>query len=181
MVTIFVEGTAEQNLLGRLLADLPAAVNVRVVAAGNADDARPRARKELLFHQRPTLLVIDADSVDADRVEQQQRELEAYLAWGGNGLPYQVVQFVPTMEAVFFDAPDVLEHLVGRKVDELMLAAGEIAPKAVLQRIGVPDVEARLDRLTADDIRKLRGHPAIAAIREFVQAHAEPEPLRRSA
>lgn len=181
MVTIFVEGTAEQNLLGRLIADLPAAANVRLIAAGNADDARPRARKELLFHQRPALLVIDADSVDADRVEQQQRELEAYLAWGGNGVPYEVVQFVPTMEAVFFGAPDVLEHLVGRKVDELMLAAGEVAPRAVLERIGVPDVQACLEKLTEDDIRKLRTHPAIASIREFVQAHAEPEPLRRSA
>lgn len=181
MVTIFVEGPAEQTLLERLLADLPAAANVRVVAAGSADDARPRTRKELLVHQRPALLVIDADSVDSDRVEQQQRELEAYLAWGGNGVPYEVVQFVPTMEALFFDAPDVLEHLVGRKVDELMLAAGEIAPKAVLQRIGVANVQDRFGHLTEDDIRTLRVHPTIAVIREFVQTHAEPEPLRRTA
>jgi len=181
MVTVFVEGPVEESLLTQLLADLPAAGRVRIVAAGGRDDARPRARKELLVQQRPVILVIDADSIDRDIIGEQQRDLEDYFAWGAGGVPYRVLQFVPTVEAIFFDRPEVLEHLLGRKPDDIMLAAGEIAPKAVLQRMGITDLRDRVRALSDADLQMLRTHPSIAAIREFVEENTESTLLRKSA
>ena len=116
---------------------------------------------------------------------QQQADLEGYFRLTFNGVPLQVVHFVPTVEVIFFERPCVLEHLLGRKLEPAVQVAGEIAPRAVLDRM-LPELAGenlmrRIDELTADDLRELRNHPTVAAIREFVEVNAEPTLLRRSA
>jgi hypothetical protein len=185
MITIVTESPRHERLLKLLLSDLMHDHPVEVIDDGDRDSARPLARQVSLLSRRPVALVIDADTVDASRVAQQQSELEWYFSLTFNGLPLQVVQFVPTIEAIFFERPRILERLLGRKLEPAVRVAGEIAPRAVLDRmlpeLGGENLMRRIDELTADDLRELRSHPTVAAIREFVAANAEPTLLRRSA
>lgn len=185
MITVVTEGPFHERLLKLLLADLAAPCGVQVISGGNRDAARPLARQESLQTRQPVVFVIDADTEDAGRVAQQQRDLDYYFSWGGNGQAIRVVQFVPTIEIIFFERPRVLERLIGRRLDQAMMVAGEIAPKAVLDRavpaLGERKLGDRLNELTLDDLHELRTHPTVASIRYFVEAHAGPAPLRRSA
>jgi hypothetical protein len=185
MITVVTEGPFHERLLTLLLADVAGRCSVQVIAGGNRDAARPLARQESLQTRQPVAFVIDADTEDAGRVTQQQRDLDYYFAWGGNGQAILVVQFVPSIEIIFFERPRVLERLIGRRLDPAVMVAGEIAPRAVLDRampeLGERKLADRLHELTPDDLRELRTHPAVASIRHFVEAHAEPAPLRRSA
>lgn len=185
MITIATVSDCHERMLSLLLADLLGGGDVRIIGYDGEDHARPVARQLLMFRGQPVVFAIDAGTVDEQRVAQHQRDLDDYFAWGAGGSPFQVVQFVPTIEVIFFDRPAVLERLIGRKLEPVLKIAGEVAPRAVLER-GVPELVEqkladRLDELTPKDLRELRKHPAIASIREFVQAHAEPAPLRRSA
>jgi hypothetical protein len=181
MSIVVTEGLLHQRLLDLLLSDVAERYPVQVIAGGSADAARPLARRESLLGQQPVVLAIDAGSVDAGHVGAQQRDLEFYFSWGANGLPLKVVQFVPGIEVIFFQRPQVLERLLGRKLDPALMIAGEVAPRALLERLGHGNLEDRLGELTPADLYQLRGHPAIAAIREFVVANAEPALARRSA
>jgi len=185
MITVATVSPFHERLLSLLLADVMSGGGVRLLGYDGEDAARPVARQLLMLRRQPVVFAIDSDTVDTGRVAQHQRDLDDYFAWGAGGLPFQVVQFVPTLEVIFFDRPAVLERLIGRKLEPVLKIAGEIAPRAVLER-GVPELAERklvdrLDQLTPKDLRALRTHPSIAAIREFVQANAESEPLRRTA
>jgi hypothetical protein len=182
MSVVVTEGAFHRRVLDLLLADLADGYDLRVSAASTADAARPLAKRESVVDRQPVVLAVDAGGVDPDRVAAQQADLEFYFSLHSNGLPVSVVQFVPAIEAIFFERPQVLERLLGRKLDEALMIAGEIAPRAVLERLGYHGtLEDRLDALTYGDLCQLRGHPSIAAIREFVVANAEPTLARRYA
>lgn len=185
MITVVTESLRHARLLNLLLSDLMQDHAVEVIDDGHPDSARPLARQISLLRQRPVALVIDAGTVDADRVAQQQADLEGYFRLTYNGLPLQVVHFVPTVEVIFFERPCVLERLLGRKLEPAVQVAGEIAPRAVLDRIlpelGGENLMRRIEDLTHNDLRELRSHPTVAMIRRFVEENAEPVPLRRSA
>ncbi len=185
MITIVTESPSHARILRVLLSDVMQQHAVEVIDGGSRDSARPLARAKSILGQRPVLFAIDADTVDANRVAQQKVDLDFYFRLSSNGLPLQVVQFVPAIEAMFFERPRVLERLLGRKPDPAVVVAGEIAPRAVLDRmlpeLGGENLMRRIEEFTNDDLRELRSHPTIAAIREFVEANAEPTLLRRSA
>lgn len=185
MITIVTESPRHERLLNLLLSDLMQDHAVEVIDDRHRDSARPLARQISLLGRRPVALVIDADTVDANHVARQQADLEGYFRLTWNGLPLQVVQFVPAIEVILFERPRVLERLLGRKLEPVVLVAGEIAPRAVLDRIlpevGGENLMRRIEELTGDDLRELRNHPTVAAIRAFVEENAEPTLLRRSA
>ena len=49
---------------------------------GGRDAARPMARKFLLQYGEPIALLLDSDTTDVERAQQQQRDLEDYLRYG---------------------------------------------------------------------------------------------------
>jgi hypothetical protein len=185
MITVVTEGPFHERLLTLLLSDLADACEVRVIEGGSRDGARPLARQIMILQRHAVVYAIDADTVDRDCASEQQRTLEWYFGLPANEQFARVVQFVPTIEAIFFERPRILERLLGRKLEPAVRVAGEIAPRAVLDRIlpevGGENLMRRIDELTGDELRELRSHPTIATIREFVEANAEPTLLRRSA
>lgn len=182
MSVIVTEGPFHKRVLNLLLADLMDGYAFRVIASTGADAARPLAKRESVVDRHPVVLAIDAGSVDRQRVAAQQGDLEFYFTLNSVGLPVSVVQFVPTIEGIFFERPQVLERLLGRKLEEPLMIAGEVAPRAVLERLGYYGMLVdRLDDLSYAEICQLRSHPSIAAIRDFVVANAEPALARRSA
>src|SRR3954465_848280 len=128
MITVFVEGPSDQVLLSRLVSDLGQEEEIRLVASGGRDAARPLARKQLLVARDPVALVIDSDTTDSMRVAQQQRDLEDYLRWGAQGVGFAVIQFVPEIEVIFFQKPAVLRRALGQELDGSAVIAGKFAP-----------------------------------------------------
>jgi hypothetical protein len=185
MVSIFVESDADKALLERLLADLVDRRACRIVARGGRDDARPSARTEMLVAGNPTVLVLNADTTEPDRVALQQRELEWYLAWPGSGVPFEVLAFAPSAEALFFRLPAVLRHVVDVPLNEYIALAGEVAPRKVLERLiakrGIADYESFLRLLTDEDVCRLRKTREIRTLRRFVEQNAVRGALRKSA
>jgi hypothetical protein len=129
MIHVVTEGPFDQRLIEVALADLASTGSFGVESYGGRDSGRPVARKHLLRHKDPIVFVIDADTSDPRKVQQQQRDLEDYFAWGGHGLPFRVITFVPEMEIVFFQQTAFLERLLGRSLEPAIKVAGRIAPK----------------------------------------------------
>lgn len=172
MVHIVVEGPFDQQLIERLLTDLPSRGQYVLHSVGGRDAARPLARRYLIVNREPVAFVIDADVKDEQRVRQQQRDFEDYFLWGGQGIPFEVIQFVPEIEAIFFEQPGPLERLLGRPLDEQTSFAGRFAPKEMLRRLGpelsIAEPEQLLSILTEGDLQLLRKQKDIARLRRFV-------------
>jgi hypothetical protein len=180
MTTIFVEGASDRELISRLLRDVAEVGAFRVVAANGRDAARPLARKQLLISRSPVALVTDSDTTDRGRIEEQQEDLEDYLRWVSQGVPFAVIQFVPQIEAVFFRCPRILERISGERLDANALAAAVCAPAAVLQNLfghRADLIAAILPHLTEEDVAALRTHGSVRKLRQFVRNSAvEPVP-----
>ena len=181
MITVMTVSAYHERLLSLVLSDVLDGIEARVISQEDEDAARPLARQLLMFKRQPLIFAIDAGTVDGGRVGAHQRELEAYFDWGATGLPFQVVQFVPEIETIFFQRPQVLERLRGRPVPAWLRTAGVGAPRALLVGLHNGRFDQRLEELTYAELCQLRSHPSIAAIREFVVANAEPALARRSA
>jgi hypothetical protein len=173
MITVFVEGRSDEVVLSRLLSDLVPEEDIRLVASGGRDAARPLARKQLLVTRNPVALVIDSDTTDSMRVAQQQRDLEDYLRWGAQGVGFAVIQFVPEIEVIFFQGAAVLSRALGRDLDASTVIAGKFAPAAMLKQLmaqaGVDSLASLVARLDESDLAELRTVEPIAALRNFLQ------------
>lgn len=171
MITIFVEGPTDELLLSRLLDDLGGLL--RIVVTGGRDAARPLARKQLLVAKEPVALVIDSDTTDPMRIAQQQRDLEDYLRFGAQGVPFAVIQFVPEAEGILFQNPAVLRNALGREPDESALVAGKFAPRAMVKQLmarnGNDDFASVVARLGEADLREIRRLEPVATLRKFIQ------------
>lgn len=179
MLHILVEGSFDRELVKRLLADLDQSYNFRVQTVQGRNAGRPIARKCLLIHREPIVFIIDADTSDAHEVQQYQRDLEDYLSWGGHGVNYKVIQFVPELEVIFFEKPGPLERLLGHPLDEHQKVAGRFAPREVLKglhkELGIVDRADIPNNLKQDDLNEFRSHTTITELREFVKSNAHSE------
>ncbi len=172
---VLVEGPLDQKILELLLGDLAANHPLRLANAGGHNAARPLARKHMVIHHEPVALVLDADTQDESRVRAQQRELEDYLRWGASGVPFCVLQFVPAIEVIFFECPEPLERILGRRLPEETKVAGRFAPRQLLESLAGSSFQNTSDllkRLDENDLQKLRSHATIESLREFVQNQA---------
>lgn len=166
---IVVEGQTDRAVLAVLLDDLRPGAQFEIVAAGGADYARPLARTYLLTRREAVALVVDADTSDARSAAAQRRDLTDYLAWGSGAAPYMVVQFVPEIESIFFAVPGLLEGIMGKPVDQLVLIAGREAPKKVLSLLLPSHTPARLVAEASEaQLLALRQLPVIAELRKFI-------------
>lgn len=172
MLHIFVESPFDKQLLDRLLEDLPTPHQFLVHASNGRDAARPVARKYLLVYREPVVFVFDADNRDEAYVRRQQRDYEDYLRWGGHGIPFKVVQFVPELAVIFFEQPGPLERLLGHALDVQSKVAGRFAPMEILRdfcsELTMRSPSDLVTRLSENDLRDLRSGKTIADLRDFV-------------
>ena len=106
-------------------------------------------------------------------------------------IPFAVVLMVPSIEAIFFMAPQLLERAFGKPISPELLEEGRRQPKQVLHRlyegidaanlnlpehlkeaasagISVMPVERCRQHLTPDDLEVLRKHPAVQELNAFL-------------
>jgi hypothetical protein len=168
--SILVEGSFGLRFLNLVLADLDETYSFKVEGRKSQDAVRPWARKKLVTTRDPVALVVNSDTNDETRIRQQRRELEYYLDWVAGPTPYKVIQFVPAMEAVLFQTPDVLQKIaIGRPLHREVATAGRYAPRQILDAMGLGQDQI-LKALDASDFERLRKHKHVRELREFIQS-----------
>lgn len=168
-VLVVTEGASDAAVLKVLLRTLP--VPSEVVSANGRSSALSLARTLAGIRQTPTVLVIDADSTDPEAVEERRRFLRESLSQVAPPEMWRVIILVPELEIVFFDAPEVLAKLIGRKPTPSQLRDARYRPKEVLVSLfGLqPPYVKRIERILRGlDPSQLWRNPALAELKSFV-------------
>jgi hypothetical protein len=170
---IVCEGLSEVHLLRKLMGrELTG--DMKFYASQGRSSLVSLARNLIVHEGGPVFLVMDADSTNAHVRE----ELEAITtvamhgaASGGTFLAipglFKLFMFVPEIEAVFFEAPEVLERVTGKPISQDVVEGGLKAPAATLAKltgnskpVAVDLLSAKLDEKALDMLRK--GKQALA-------------------
>src|SRR5205807_422759 len=139
---IVVEGRTDAQLIRAILGG-EVAKKTRIYAAQGRASLETIARNVLFHEGGPVLLVMDSDTLNP----QLTAELESFslaamrgpvtsgiqpaVTMNSEPPPFRVFTFVPEIEAVFFEAPRVLDRLLGKKPPEEKIKEGHLVPKQV--------------------------------------------------
>ena len=158
-------------LLRKILADL-VDLNLRFHVADGKNAAHSLTRTlQVQFHE-PVALILDADTYDSAAVEEAKATYEAYLRLTSQGLPFSVVLMVPSIEIIFFKAPEVIESTINKHLTERDLAASAYAPRLVLEsclKDNNININHFIANLNEQQLYLLRTVAPIAELRNFLQ------------
>jgi hypothetical protein len=137
---IVVEGRTDAQII-RAIVGKDLAGSLRFFASGGRTSLATMGRNILVHEGGPVLVVMDADTTN-QRLVDDQKSL-TYLAMSGvaptgySGLSdrVKVFAFVPEIEVIFFEVPQVLESILGKPVSEEQVQEGVLTPKTALAKI----------------------------------------------
>jgi hypothetical protein len=171
------EGAVDAQLLKRILPE-EILYNLEIVAAGGLSSAKSMARSLVVRRQAPVAIVINADSIALDQVEERRRTTEDIVKGVASNTPVKVILAVPTIEAIFFQdiallsrilgcnpSPGILDLAVGEPLQALMQLIAQLHPHLNQSQL--------IEQLTMDDLFILRKTPLIQEIIQFFQSVRE--------
>jgi hypothetical protein len=179
-VYIFVEGPTDAEFLRRIL---PAEVlsGAEIVPAGGSAGIPSLARTVLVRRKKPVVVIMDADSLDPDSVEERKESTAELIQAADASVPVKVIAVVPEIEAWFFAAPEAIARILGEPVPSELVSRGKRDPKGVLHHLAeknhkVWDASQAIRLLSDDDINRMRAlpemHELIAFLTKMHQAAA---------
>ncbi|MGL4554457.1 MAG: DUF4276 family protein [Gemmataceae bacterium] len=173
-IYLFVEGQTDAAFLRRVL-PAEATQGVEFVVAGGRSRIRSLARSYLVQRRIPVAVLMDADSVKPEVVEERRAETEELIRMAAGGVPVKVVVAVPEIEAWFFAAPEVIERVMGEPVPAEWVYFGARDPKGVLEQLSQRaeakwDITQAIASLTPHDIDRIRAVRAVHELTEFLTA-----------
>jgi hypothetical protein len=178
MITYMIcEGSVDAQLLKTLLpANLLA--DVGVVAGGRVSAVESLARSLVVRRRVPVVIVVDADSVVPELVQQRRKDIEETVESVSINTPVKVVMAVPEIEIIFFQDVSLLSRLLGYTPLQNLLDRAVFQPKQVLDELiarsnQIQDISQLLDRLTDEDIEILRSSSVMQEIMNFLQSVRE--------
>lgn len=176
---IVVEGKTDVLIL-RVLLHNELTNGMRFFAGQGRESLVTLARNLLVHEGEPVLLVMDIATAEVQSRDEMVAETLRALSTVGAPSMFQVFTFVPEIEIVFFEAPDVLQRVLGTTLPQPALEEARLKPKSVLHGLldeaKIPNLEALLRKLDEEAIEALsRGEQAVAlkeAVRVFRRALA---------
>ena len=133
-LTIVVERVVDTRLLRKLLS--PKNPKKYRFSAGQGRVGLPTiARNLVVIELAPTLVVMDADTTDLAKAEDTRLLTKSVIAHVSGDVPMEVFAFVPTIEAIFFEAPDALASILGRDLAPTEIQSGKASPRATLHSL----------------------------------------------
>ncbi len=173
-LNVVVEGPTDariiRTVLGRALAE-----KLRFYAAQGRASLATVGRNLLVHEGGPVLLVWDADTLNPRLSEEMRAMTRAALGGVAPGGLFEVFTFIPEIEVIFFEAPQALESVLGRKIAKEELREGQLVPRATLGRL-LPNEKAGGDCQRLLDGMDARAADALArgkqarALREAVES-----------
>src|SRR5262249_35885795 len=153
---IIVEGPADAQIVRAILGE-DLAKQARFFASQGRVSLATIGRNVLVHEGGPVLLVMDSETLDpqlAAELQALNRVAMSGAITSGAQIPvltaapasqFNVFTFVPEIEAVFFDAPQVLARLLGKAPPEEKLKEGRLVPKQTLSELLKNNARAHVD------------------------------------
>jgi hypothetical protein len=170
-VYILVEGSADAEFLQRLL---PPEVlkDAEIVVAGGSSGIPSLAHTLLVRRKKPIAVVMDADSIDSDMIDERQTGTEDRAA--DASVPVKVIVAVPEIEAWFFAAPEAIERVLGEPVPNELIALGKRDPRGVLLQLAEKsktkwDSRRAVGLLDDHDVERIRALPEVSELSSFLK------------
>jgi predicted ATP-dependent endonuclease of OLD family len=174
---IVCEGALDQQLLQRILPG-EFLSTVGIVAAGSLSSVKSMARSLVVRRQIPVAIVVDADTVNADQVEERRREIKEIVESVAVNTPVEVILAVPAIETIFFQDPLLLSHLLGNTPSQEILSLAVYQPKQALTQLISQSNQCQsesqlVEQLTFEDLEILRKTPVFQEMSQFLQSLRE--------
>jgi len=176
---IVCEGPSDAQLLKTVL---PKKLlnDVQVVAAGGISAVKSLARSLVVRRQVPMIIVVDADSVVQELIQERLKSFEEIVGGVAANTPVKVVLAVPEMEAIFFQDASFLSRLLGYIPPQNLLDLAVFQPKKALEQLLSQSEKNNhlspleiLARLSNEDTEILRKAPFIQEIINFLESVRE--------
>ena len=174
-IHVVTEGPMDEALLAFLLRRAASGRGVEIISRSGRgrSEAESLASSILAGLREPVVLVVDADSRDARRIEEQRRDFADLLGMHAPGSMWRVVLMVPEIEALLFRDPGLVREALDVELDERLLYRAKYEPRAVLKELlaeaGV-SYQDLLMRLEEADLSVLLDAPEIRQIMDFSAA-----------
>lgn len=172
---VVTEGPSDASLLRALLnPEFSEEEGLLVTSGGGRSGADSLARSILVARGKPVALVVDSDTNDSNRIQENQQFLEFLLGQFGRRSEWEVILIIPEIETLYFEDKSTLETLTGVKATPEQLLRGKYEPKKVLKEMlpNDPDYLQKLaNKAQQLDLQPLRDTAPIRKLREFVARH----------
>jgi hypothetical protein len=151
---IIVEGATDARIIRAILGE---ALSKKVrIFAGQGRASLATVGRNVLFHEGgPVLIVMDSDTLDPQLTAELQSMARMAMSvpitsgvqlpvpTSGESPQFNVFTFVPEIEAVFFEAPQSLERMLGKMPSAEKVKDGRRIPKQTLAELLGETDEAR--------------------------------------
>lgn len=128
---IVVEGRSDATILRALLGN---ALSRKIsFFAGQGRVSLASVGRNILVHEGgPLLLVMDSDTLNPHLTEERQALASVALSRVAHAGQFKVFMFVPEIEVIVFEAPQVLARILKQPVAEDIIEKGLTVPKETL-------------------------------------------------
>lgn len=172
-VYIFVEGPTDAEFLRRILPP-ELLKDAEIVPSGGSAGIPSLASSILVRRRKPVAVVMDADSLQPDVIEERRDSVEELIRVACASLPVKVIAIVPEIEAWLFAAPEAIARVLGQPVPGDLVILGKRDPQGVLQLLAEKnnakwDTRRALAMLDAQDIDRIRALPEVSELSTFLK------------
>jgi hypothetical protein len=174
---IVCEGELDATLLQHVLPE-PLLNNVGIVAAGSLSSAKSMARSLVVRRQVPVAIVVDAETVNPDQVEERRREVKEIVESVAPNTAVEVILAVPAIEAIFFQDSSLLPRLLSSVLSQEILSLAVYQPQQALTQLMTQSKKRQneswmIEQLADEDLEILRKASVIKEIIQFLQSVQE--------
>jgi hypothetical protein len=175
---IVLEGESNLAFLKALLPDEIQTVTEFVIVGGRSNISSI-ARTVLVKHREPVAVVLNADTLDPATIWEKQVTTEQLLRAVSGGTRFKLILCIPALEAVFFNAPEILERIFPKWPILMNPMYYSKLPKEALADLftnggGPTTLSEFLDALTEEDAEHLRATGPIRELINFVSEVTNP-------
>jgi hypothetical protein len=178
MTTYLVcEGADDAELLKRVLPEQLLS-HIEVIPAGGLYAIKSLARSLIVRRQAPVVIVIDADVITPEQVEERRKDTEEILESVAANTPVKVILAIPTIEIVFFQDISLLSHLLGYMPSQDMIDLAIYQPRKALAQLITQSQKCQsqsqlIGQLTPQDLEALRKNSVFQELIQFLQSVRE--------
>ncbi len=157
--------------------------NVEIVSAGGLSAVKSLARSLIVRRQVPVAIVVDADSVVPEVVQERLKSIEELVESVSVNIPFKVIAAVPQTEIIFFQDIGLLSRLLGYEPSQEMLTQAGFEPRKSLDILfsqsHIYESYSRFinkfinKKLNTKDLKILRQAPFIQELIHFLQSLQE--------
>lgn len=171
---IVCEGSFDVQLL-KIVLPKELLNKVEVVAAGGLSAVKSLARSLIVRRQVPVAIVVDADSVAPEIIQERLKSIEELVESVSANIPFKVISAVPQTEIIFFQDIGLLSRLLGYEPSQDMLTIAAFQPCKTLKELLSQSHKDHsfsqiLNQLTNEDLEILRQAPFIQELVHFLQS-----------